>query len=231
MKRFRYFILSAIWIVAAIVNFIDESALKIVILYILAAAIFFSIGIIEIVCNKNGERGRKSFSLIQKVYVIVVSIALIAAIEMSFLSKPDGTTIESREELLENLPRGWDWKISTEAKIGNNIISGIYSRDNKSGIAVFVPNGDVKYRLLARQWRDSDDIIISNFIVDNIWYDIIWFNGAKTDYAEITYTYDGESQKPIIHNTKGMEIFINPAPANDYSLNVVYYDEYGNKYE
>jgi len=28
-----------------------------------------------------------------------------------------------------------------------------------------------------------------------------------------------------------MEIFINPAPAKDFSIDVVYYDDAGNKYE
>lgn len=51
-------------------------------------------------------------------------------------------------------------------------------------------------------------------------------------YAEITYTLDGVKQEPIIHNSKGMEIFIHPAPTNDeYGIDVVYYDSEGNRYE
>lgn len=229
MKKYRYFILSIIWIVVAIANYIAERALKGVILNVLVAVTLLSIGIMEIIFDKKGER--EKFNKILKVYVIALAIALITVIGMSFVPRPDGITVESREEMLEDLPRGLGWKISTETRVGNNIISGIYSRDNKSGIAVFVPNGDKRYRLLARQWCDSDDIIISNFVIDNEWYDIVWFNGAKTDYAEITYTYDGKMQEPIIHNSKDMEIFVNPAPSNDYSLKVVYYDEYGNTYE
>ena len=152
-------------------------------------------------------------------------------IEITLYNVPNGYTIEGREKLLEDLPRGYNWKIATETKLDGHIISGIYSRDRKSGIAVFTPNGKEKYRLLARQWRDSDDIIISNFVINNVWYDVVWFNGAKTNYAEITYTYDGKRHNPIIHNAKNMEIFINPSLASDYALDVIYYDNTGNKYE
>jgi len=231
MKKFRYFILSAIWIVGALVNYFDEIALKTVAFNVFLALIFLSIGTLEMVLTKKGEKGRATFNKVMKVYVIVLLVALVAVVGKGFVAKPDGTTVESREELLETLPRGWDWKISTETKVGNNIISGIYSSDNKSGIAVFVPKGDRGYRLLARQWRDTKDIIISQFVIDSVWYDVIWFNGEKTDHAEIIYTYDGKTQEPIIHNSKEMEIFVNPAPENDYAMKVAYYDEAGNKYE
>lgn len=88
------------------------------------------------------------------------------------------------------------------------------------------------HKLHSREWRENDRIIITGITVDNKWYDVVWFNGAKTDYAEITYTLDGVKQESIIHNSRDMEIFIHPAPTNDeYGINVVYYDSEGNKYE
>ena len=231
MKKFNYFILSGIWIIAAAVNFYTERPLKFVIFNLFAAAIFLSLAILKLIFNTREEKGKKIFNRIGIGYLIALSVFLLAFTAISFSNKPDGYTLESREQLLENLPRGFDWKIASEAELKKHIVSGIYSRDNKSGIAIFTPNGDKKYRLLARQWRDTDDIIISNFVVDNIWYDIIWFNGAKTDYAEITYTYDGNKQEQIIHNSKDMKIFINHSPSSDYALNVVYYDNEGNRYE
>jgi len=229
VKKFNHFILSGIWIIAAIINFYTERPLKSVMFNLFAAAVFLSLAILNIIFENRGEKGRKIFNRIGIGYIIVLSIFFITVI--SFNGKPDGSTLESREQLLESLPRGFKWKIALETELGNHIVSGIYSCDNKSGIALFMPNGDKKYRLLARQWRDTDDIIISNFVVDNVWYDIVWFNGAQTEYAEITYTYDGKKHEPIIHNSKEMEIFINPAPSSDYAMNVVYYDNEGNKYE
>lgn len=162
--------------------------------------------------------------------VILAFIVGFGAIQ--YFSRPDGSTLESREEICAEFPRGKDWKIAIEQELNDYIISGIYSRNEMSGIAVFKPYGNGKYKLHSREWRDNDRIIITGITVDNLWYDVIWFNGAKTDYAEITYTLDGVKQEPIIHNSKGMEIFIHPAPINDeYGIDVVYYDNEGNRYE
>ena len=168
--------------------------------------------------------------------VIIVFSAIIALFicfsAVRYFDRPDGSTLQSREEICAEFPRGKDWKIAIEQELNDYIISGIYSRDGMSGIAVFEPYGNGKYKLHSREWRDNDRIIITGITVDNLWYDVIWFNGAKTDYAEISYTLDGVKQEPIIHNSKNMEIFIHPAPTNDeYGIDVVYYDNEGNKYE
>ena len=166
------------------------------------------------------------------ILIFFVLLALILSVEaVKYFSRPDGSTLESREEICAEFPRGKNWKIAIEQELNDYIISGIYSRDGMSGIAVFEPYGNGKYKLLSREWSEQDEIIITGTIIGQQWYSIIWFNGAKTDYAEITYTYGGKRQEPLIHNAKGMEIFINPAPADDYSIDVVYYDDAGNKYE
>ena len=171
----------------------------------------------------------------KKTYVMItMAIFMTAMIGIGVffcLNRPDGATPQSREEICAAFPKGKDWKIAIEQAYNDYIISGIYSRDGMSGIAVFEPVGNGKYKLQSRTWREQDEIVITGFIIDQKWHDIVWFNGAKTDYAEITYTYDGEKQEPIIHNAKGMEIFIDPAPSKDYSMDVVYYDDAGNKYE
>lgn len=231
MRKYRYFILSGIWIVCAVLNYWTEASMRSVLFNVFAAAVFLSLAVLQAIFDRYGERGQRVFNRIGIGYIVILSILLIEVVGTSIHSKPDGYTLHSREQLLQNLPRGFDWKIAAETEINDHIVSGIYSRDNKSGIAVFMPFGEKKYKLLARQWRDDDDIIISNFVIDNVWYDVIWFNGAKTDYAEITYNINGENQETIIHNSKGMEIFLNPAPAENYGLNVVYYDNAGNKYE
>ena len=112
------------------------------------------------------------------------------------------------------------------------MVSGIYSGYDESGLAVFEPKGNGKYKLQTHVTRDNDRIIITNSYIGGQWYDIVWFNGAKTDYAEITYTLDGIKQETIIHDAKNMEIFINPAPTNDeYKIVVAYYDNVGNIFE
>ena len=135
--------------------------------------------------------------------VLLVIIVGIGAVQ--YYGRPDGSTPQSREEICAEFPRGKDWKIAIEQELNDYIISGIYSSNEMSGIAVFKPYGNGKYKLHSREWRDNDRIIITGITVDNKWYDVVWFNGAKTDYAEITYTLDGVKQEPIIHNAKGME--------------------------
>ena len=168
-------------------------------------------------------------------YIIVFAIILAVMVFIGafhYFDRPDGSTLESREELLQERSKGKLWLISVEQKIDNYIISGIYSGYDESGLAVFEPKGNGKYKLQTRVFRDNDRIITTSSYIAGQWYDIVWFNGAKTDYAEVTYTLDGVKQDPIIHNSKGMEIFIHPTPTNnEYGINVVYYDSEGNKYE
>ena len=168
-------------------------------------------------------------------YIVIITVLLTAIFGVGavrYFGRPDGSTLLSREEICAEFPRGKDWKISVEQEFNDYIISGIYSRNEMSGIAVFRPVGNGKYKLHSREWRDQDRIIITGITIDDMWYDVIWFNGAKTDYAKITYTLDGIEQEPIIHNAKGMEIFIHPSPTNkEYGIDVVYYDIAGNKYE
>ena len=173
---------------------------------------------------------KKTSAIIGYICVVIMVVMCIGSI--SYYIQPDGSTLESREELLQERSKGKLWLISVEQKIDNYIISGIYSGYDESGLAVFEPKGNGKYKLQTRVFRDNDRIITTSSYIGGQWYDIVWFNGAKTDYAEITYTLDGVKQEPIIHNSKGMEIFIHPAPTNDeYGIDVVYYDSEGNKYE
>lgn len=170
----------------------------------------------------------------KKSFLIVVAIVLIAIVgigTVQYFGEPDGSTLESREELLRGMPKGVVWKIAIEKNMNDHIISGIYSKGNLSGIAVFEPVGSDKYKLQTRVIREQDEIIITGSFIGGKWYDLVWFNGAQTDYAEIIYTIDGHEQELIKHDAKGMDVFVNPAPEKDYSINVVYYDNMGNKYE
>lgn len=165
------------------------------------------------------------------IIILVVILLFLGVTTYKYLSVPNGQTVESREQLLEGIPKGSEWQISTEQSFNDLIVSGIYSADGKSGVAIFEPTGNGKYKLSSREWRENDRIVISGYLFESIWYDVVWFNGAETQYAEITYTVNGVKQKPIIHDSTNMKIFINEAPAEDYSINVVYYDNDGNIYE
>lgn len=161
---------------------------------------------------------------------IVISLLVVLAIFQYYLT-PKGNSIESREKILRNTPEGTQWNIAVEQKFQDYLLCGIYSNNGKSGVAVFEPN-DNGYKLVSREWRQSsDEIVISGFIIDGVWHDIVWFNGAPTKYAELTYTEAGNTPTTINFVTDNMEIICNPAPADDYTLKVVYYDHDGNTYE
>ena len=54
--------------------------------------------------------------------------------------------------------------------------------------------------------------------------------GAATEYAEITYTVDGEMLESCRYETGKMPVLCHPAPADRYGISVVYYDHAGNRY-
>lgn len=149
-----------------------------------------------------------------------------------YLSIPDGNSLESREELLKDTPKGITWNIAVEQELQDFIVSGIYSSGGKTGIAVFEQEGN-RYKLYSREWRNSsDEIIISGISIDGIWYDLIWFYGAETERAELTYTQtDNNAEKTLTFDTTNMEIICNRAPADNYTPEVIYYDKDGNTYE
>ena len=152
MKKYRYLILSGIWIVCAMVNYWTETSMRTVLFNVFAAVIFLSLAVLKAVFDRRGKKGQEAFNRIGIGYVVALSIFLTVFTGTTIFSKPDGYTIQSREQLLKDLPRGFDWEIAVEKEVNSHIVSGIYSRDNKSGIAVFTPFGEKKYKLLAWQW-------------------------------------------------------------------------------
>lgn len=169
-------------------------------------------------------------------YIIIVVVVLIVlgifGIYNQHQKKFGGSTVESREMILEKAnSKGRGWKIATELELDGYIISGAYSEDNMSAIAVFKPDKNGKYIFVNSTNRNNDEIITSNAIINDVWYDLVWFNGAQTEYAEITYTIDNNIWNPLRYDTTNMNIICNEAPGDDYIMNVSYYDSKGNKYE
>ena len=83
-------------------------------------------------------------------------IALIAVILVGFgygayqyFSQQYGSTVGSREKMLNGTPEGTEWNISQEQQFGDYLLCSIYS-DTKSGIAAFEEIGNGKYKLNSR---------------------------------------------------------------------------------
>ena len=170
--------------------------------------------------------------MMKKKFLLPILIIMVCIIVYFIWSQPSGNTVESREQILNNeITRGNDWTILKEIKIEGYIISGAYSADDKSTLAIFEPISNNKYKFAKSTNRYNDEIIISGFKINDDWYDLIWFNGAQTQYAEVIYTIDGQMQDTLKYNTTDMNIIYNKNPAKEYTMKVCYYDDKGNKYE
>ena len=166
----------------------------------------------------------------------LIALAIVFCIVTSFLYflnlNSKGDTVASRECILNTaISKGNEWTIVKELEIKYYIISGAYSTDSKSTLAIFEPVGNGTYKFKTSTTRDSKEIIIGGALINGIWYDLIWFNGAKTEYAEITYTVGGQTQNTLKYNTNNMDIICHPNPEKEYSIHVTYYDSNGNRYE
>ena len=171
---------------------------------------------------------KKKLSLI----VLVTIICVTAAFAYVFSALPKGNTRESRESILNAaISKSGDWTIATEIELDGYIISGAYSTDDRSALAIFEPEGNGNYRFRTSTNRNNDEIIVSGAVINGKWYDLVWFHGAKTEYAEITYTISGQRQDALRFSTENMDILYQEQPAKEYSIQVVYYDSDGKKYE
>ena len=165
-------------------------------------------------------------------YVLILLVCIVGVVICFFYSLTKGDTIESREALLDDaISRGKDWTIANEIKIDDYIISSAYSTNGKSTIAVFEPISNGKYKFSTSTNRENTDIIVGGTIINGEWYDLVWFNGAQTEYAEIIYTVNGVKKEPLKYDTTNRNIICIRNPAKDYSIAVCYYDSEGNRYE
>ena len=100
-------------------------------------------------------------------------------------------------------------------------------------LAVFSPLGDGKYEFSSSVNREKDDIVIDTTAINGTRYNLIWFCGAQTEYAEATYIVNGELQPVKRFDTTNMDIICVKidAAAKEYSSHVAYYDSQGNRYE
>ena len=165
-------------------------------------------------------------------YILIPLICFIGVFIYFSAVLPKGDSLESREALLDNaISKGSGWTIAKETEINNHIISCAYSSDGRSAIAVFEPLSGGKYKFSTSAYRDNENIIVCGASINGEWYDLIWFNGAQTEYAEIVYTVNGATKEALKYDTTDMDLIYIKNTEKDYSLEVCYYDSEGNKYE
>lgn len=164
--------------------------------------------------------------------VLILMVCILGIFIYFSNTLPKGDTIESRETLLDNaISIGNEWSIAKEVEIDDYIISCAYSANGKSTIAIFEPVSNKKYKFLASTNREITDIVVGGTVINGDWYDLVWFNGAQTEYAEIIYTVHGVREKPLKYDTTNMDLIYIKNQEKDYSIEVCYYDSEGNRYE
>ena len=175
---------------------------------------------------------------------ILLPVLILLALPLLLLNRgPDTSTVEGREAVLNELPKGRDWHIAREQELEDYLVAAMISADGQAGLAVFEPEDKGQYGLQTTTVRDDDDIVIGHTIVNGTWYDLFWFNGAPVTAAEIICTVEG-GQQPMRYqygriSSEGAdgaveyfnEIICLPEPADNYQLDIVYYDAEGNIYE
>ncbi len=144
---------------------------------------------------------------------------------------PQGDTRQGREQILEaSLAKGTDWRIVTESQVADYIVSGGVSSDGMATIAVFAPEGAGKYRFYTATNRSQNHPMLAGATINGSRYDLCWFPDARTEYALLTYTANGETQT-LQFDTGDGDIVANPAPQGDDTLQARYVDGDGIWYE
>ena len=172
-------------------------------------------------------KGKKSAVL------LAVLVLLVGAVIGAVLSgEPDGRTTESREQILRERPGRIDWHISSEMMLGEYIVSCVYA-GQYDGIAIFKPQKGGRYDYQTIHYRAKGDIVTLHTLpIDGRSYMLCWLNRADLDYAEVTFTVDGEA--PEIQRLDAGElglICVEEPDADSFTADVVYYDNAGNAIE
>ena len=103
--------------------------------------------------------------------IISATVICVAAAFLYFFSlTPKGDTITSRESILNTaISKGNEWTIAKELELGGYIVSGAYSADNKSTLAIFEPTGNGDYKFSTSTNRNSDEIIVGGVAINGEW--------------------------------------------------------------
>lgn len=84
MKKWSWFILSACWILAAILNAYDHRSGIVVGYDIFAAAVFAVLGVAQRVCGQKGEQGKRLMKRIYLATILVVAGFLAVVLWMEY---------------------------------------------------------------------------------------------------------------------------------------------------
>lgn len=145
----------------------------------------------------------------------------------------DGATLEGREILLNERDftnPGENWNILSETDFAEYIISGAVSTAGRSTLAVFEKQSDNTYTLQSCVYETENAVLHNQFYLEQELYDCFWLPNASPAYAEIIYTTADTPPVVLTFDTKENAPICQTIPAQEYSIETVYYDAKGNPY-
>ena len=164
------------------------------------------------------------------VVVVLGAILIISVFMIKNMNYCD--TLENREQRLREISNlGEITSIDQEISLDDYIISGYTTKNNRHGLAMFVPTGNGKYEFQRNLNKQNYELLFLAVTINQTHYDLFWANKANLDYAEITYTVDGKSSEIITVNVQDNQIIYIEAPAKDYNVNYIVVDKNGTRYE
>ncbi len=145
----------------------------------------------------------------------------------------DASDVTGREKRLERAiaKEGEKWQIAKELELDGYIVSGAYSTEQRAAITVFEQDANGDYQFLTAKDGNVDQVLMDQIIIREKVYDVIWFAGAQTEYANVTYTLENQVQHTIQYDTANMDLWYHEAPDQAYTIQVSYYDAQGNAYQ
>lgn len=164
----------------------------------------------------------------------LIAIMIVVIVATIFMIKDINNcdTVKNRELRLRRVDNlGEVTTIDQELTIDDYVISGYTTKNNRHGLAVFSPTGDGKYEFQTNVNRQNDELIFTIATINQTLYNVFWANKANLDYAEITYTINGETDETLTIDAQDNQIIYVKAPVTHYNVEYIFVDKNGTRYE
>lgn len=166
-----------------------------------------------------------------QIALIIIAFTVFAAAVYYSISITECKDLHDRQRRLNRIKD--DVVIIDEITVDSYIISAVEYDGGKEGLAVFAPLKNGNHKFQSGHWKSDEDIIIDYLFVPNNKHDII-ASLKRNDLvrAEIELKYDGKTDEKKINIQPGnMIVCVGHPETSGVTVNVVFYDINGNRYE
>jgi len=170
----------------------------------------------------------------KKATLLVVLLFIFIAGSIYSINRQNGNTVEARQIILSK--RDNHVIILREIIIENSIISEMIDQKSGYGYAQFEKNEYGNYILKTKMVRTGQDepIVMDILVINDEVYNVLMFNKACLEYAEVIYTDDTTNKKhdPIRVEMNNQTVSLIKAPEySSYTMSVVFYNYKGDRFE